>query len=68
MTGYKDYRCMCGAIPECKLGNILKAPTDFHVGTNESKYTCNVCDLPLHAICYEEGNDNRCFKCNNDIR
>ena len=58
---------MCGAIPECKLDNILKAPIDFHVGTNESKYTCNVCDLPLHTICYEEGGNNRYYKCKNDI-
>ena len=53
-TGYKDYQCMCGTISKCKLENILKAPIDFHVSANESKYTCNVCDLPLHAICYEE--------------
>ena len=43
------------------------APIDFHVGTNESKYTCNDCELSLHAICFEEGGDNRCYKCKNDI-
>ena len=66
-SGYEEYRCMCGAIPDCKLDNILSAPTDFHFGTNTSIFVCKVCEKPLHAICYKEGDDNRCHKCKHDV-
>ena len=45
----------------------MTAPTDFHDGTNNSKYKYSVCEIPLHAICYNEGGDNRCYKCKHDI-
>ena len=65
LSGYENYQCWCAAIPNCKLNGILSAPVDFLDATNISKYKCKVCEMALHAVCYEEGGDNRCFKCKN---
>ena len=67
LSGYENYQCWCAALPHCKLNGILSAPVDFHVGTNISKYKCKVCEMALHAVCYEEGGDNRCNRCKNNM-